>query len=89
MEEKLSIGGKTSKNTEDNKTGSWRTFKPVIDKKKCKGCGICIKACPETGMGMNEKENVVEINYDYCKGCMLCASVCPQKAIHAEKEEKK
>ncbi|MAH43019.1 hypothetical protein CL614_04845 [archaeon] len=88
--EKLSIGGKTSRKTSDVKTGSWRTFKPIIDKKKCKGCGECIKVCPEAGMGMHEKEGQIlaEINYDYCKGCMLCSSACPFNAIKAKKEKK-
>ncbi|MDD4300724.1 MAG: pyruvate synthase, partial [Methanomicrobium sp.] len=25
----------------DNKTGSWRVFKPVFDNKKCNKCGTC------------------------------------------------
>ena len=30
-----------------NKTGSWRTFKPVHDREKCIECGICYYFCPE------------------------------------------
>ena len=87
---KLTIGAVTSQSTKDNKTGSWRTFTPVVDVEKCKGCGICVKACPEAGMGMHEKEGkvVANINYEYCKGCMLCATVCPLGAIK-NKEGKK
>ena len=22
-------------------TGSWRVFRPVVDKEKCNGCGLC------------------------------------------------
>ena len=34
-------------NTRNNKTGSWRTFKPVLDKEKCIDCENCIIFCPE------------------------------------------
>ena len=27
--------------TRNNKTGSWRTFKPILDKDKCVDCGNC------------------------------------------------
>ena len=32
-------------NSRNNKTGSWRTFKPILDKEKCIGCGLCVKNC--------------------------------------------
>ncbi len=87
----LTIGGRTSLKTDDNKTGSWRAFTPIIDKNKCKGCKTCLKYCPEAGMGMHEREGKmeVEINYDYCKGCMICASACPLHAIKIDKKVKK
>ena len=31
----------------ENKTGSWRTFRPVPVEGKCTGCGICGWYCPE------------------------------------------
>lgn len=60
-----------------NKTGSWRTFKPVIDKNKCIKCFICWAFCPEAAV----KPETFDINYDYCKGCGICAEECPVKAI--------
>ena len=27
------------------KTGTWRTFKPILDKEKCVGCGLCEGIC--------------------------------------------
>lgn len=62
---------------EDKKSG-WRTFRPVITD-KCAGCSICVSACPEGGMVIENKKIIV--NYDYCKGCMICFNVCPLKAI--------
>lgn len=70
-------------NSEKNKTGGWRTLKPIKDDEKCKNCGICWQFCPETAI--DEKFN---INYDYCKGCGICARECPFKAIEMVKEEK-
>ena len=31
----------------DNKTGSWRVFKPIFDHEKCSKCGMCRTLCPE------------------------------------------
>jgi len=70
-----------------NKTGSWRVLRPAIDKKKCIGCGECIKFCPE-GCIKLDKNKKAFVNYDYCKGCGICAQLCPVKAIQMEKEEK-
>lgn len=66
------------------KTGSWRTFKPVVG--GCKACGICPKFCPEGAIEIINKK--AAIDYDYCKGCAICANVCPFKAIKMEREYK-
>ena len=69
------------------KTGSWRTYMPVVDKEKCTACTICTNFCPE-GVITVSKETKAEINFDYCKGCGLCAEVCPASAITMEREVK-
>lgn len=66
--------------TKKNKTGSWRTFKPVLDKEKCIDCENCIIFCPE---GSINKDH--DIDYDYCKGCGICAYECPVDAIIMER----
>lgn len=83
-----------------NKTGTWRTFRPVIDYKKCIRCYICWKFCPEPAIYFAAPESheapspaiakldCVEINYDFCKGCGICANECPKKAIEMILEEK-
>lgn len=70
-----------------NKTGGWRSFKPVIDKKKCIKCKICWQYCPDNAIKVL-KDGSVEIDYDYCKGCGLCANECKVKAIIMELEKK-
>ena len=67
-----------------NKTGSWRTFRPVVTE-KCVGCGVCVKHCPDIAIKIENKKAVID--YDYCKGCMICTQVCPFKAITKEEEK--
>ncbi|MFA5131489.1 MAG: 4Fe-4S binding protein [Patescibacteria group bacterium] len=68
-----------------NKTGPWRTQKPVTDYNTCISCGLCSKICPDACIemkaqaGFNKEKPVT--NYDYCKGCALCVHECPVKAI--------
>jgi pyruvate ferredoxin oxidoreductase delta subunit len=71
----------------DNKTGSWRVFKPFFDHEKCTKCGLCQTICPE-GCIHETEEEFVEPDYTYCKGCGLCAQECPGEAIEMRQEEK-
>ena len=67
------------------KTGSWRIFKPIVDKNLCTACSICYIYCPEACISLDEQGYPI-INYDYCKGCLVCATECPRNAIKAERE---
>ncbi len=73
----------------ENKTGAWRTQRPVYDEEKCIQCLLCWIYCPDASTLVKDGR-VVGINYDYCKGCGICASVCPKKvqAIRMEEEKK-
>lgn len=77
----------------ENKTGDWRTFRPVVDKEKCVKCGKCAMFCPEgciSGVEVSDikKRDFPKVDYDYCKGCGICANECPVKAIRMVAEEK-
>lgn len=65
------------------KTGTWRVFRPVVDKEKCNECGLCQTYCPD---GTIDEE--LKIDLDFCKGCGICANECPKKAITMVREEK-
>ena len=89
-EKKASMAG----NIEDagsavkNKTGSWRTFKPIVTD-KCIGCKLCEFYCPENCIKVKEsggKKKAV-VDYDHCKGCLICIGVCPSKAVEKEREK--
>ena len=68
--------------SEDNKTGAWRSLRPVKDDEACTDCGICWLYCPE---GCISREGY-QIDYDYCKGCGICAEECAPEAIRLERE---
>lgn len=74
-------------NTVEYKTGTWRTFKPVWDEKKCVHCLQCWLYCPDASVIVKEGK-FVAFDYDHCKGCGICAKVCPPKvsAIKMEKQ---
>jgi len=54
-----------------------------IDSDECKGCGLCIEACPPKVIAMSEHLN----HYGYrtalyagagCTGCGICFLACPE-----------
>lgn len=53
--------------------------KPMINYKKCIGCGLCAKNCRFEALKMlNGKP---QLNPFLCEGCGACEVICPQKAI--------
>jgi pyruvate ferredoxin oxidoreductase delta subunit len=70
----------------ENKTGSWRTFDPVVTD-KCTGCGICSWYCPEHCIKIKNTggRKKASIDLDYCKGCLICVNECPVKAVTVKK----
>ena len=58
----------------------------------CKGCGLCIDACPKKILAIS-KEHMNKkgyyparcINMEGCVGCAFCATICPDVAITVEK----
>ncbi len=65
--------------------------KIVVDEEKCKGCELCIAACPKHIIVMSEHFNekgyhpAKQINPEKCNGCTFCAIICPDVAIEVYK----
>lgn len=67
--------------------------KVTFNKTLCKGCGLCILACPKKIIFLDKEEinakgyhpaKVTE--FDKCIGCAMCATMCPDVVITVEKE---
>lgn len=63
-----------------------------IDEERCKGCGLCVRACPKkivqiAKSRLNSKgyhcAEVVDMKE--CIACAACARTCPDMAIEIEK----
>jgi 2-oxoglutarate ferredoxin oxidoreductase subunit delta len=60
----------------------------------CKGCELCIEACPQESLALSHEINKQGYHYavlvkDNCTGCINCALVCPDAVITVYREDKK
>ena len=63
-----------------------------VNEDVCKGCGLCIDACPKKIMEIN-RQSLNKKGYhpahcaaqESCIGCAFCAVMCPDAAIVVEK----
>lgn len=68
----------------------------IINEEYCKGCKLCIEACPyhiimEASHLNATGYHPVKVKDDEakCTGCALCALMCPEAAIEVYREVKK
>ena len=60
----------------------------IINRKFCKGCGICVAFCPKQVLELDEMGKVVDKNAEACISCGQCELRCPDFAIQVVKKEK-
>jgi 2-oxoglutarate ferredoxin oxidoreductase subunit delta len=68
-------------------------LKPLttFDEDACKGCELCIVACPQEIIVLSEKLNAkgyhpaTIIDMDKCTACQACARMCPDSVITVKK----
>ncbi len=59
----------------------------VIDRDRCKGCELCVNACPQRILAMGGEINAKGYFFaevaepKRCIGCRLCCITCPDVAI--------
>ncbi len=65
----------------------------VVDVERCKGCGLCISACPQKVLAFSGTLNKsgYDVVYmqapDACVGCAFCALTCPDIALAVYREK--
>ena len=66
--------------------------KLTFDTNRCKGCGLCVEACPKGLLAIardkiNQKgHHPAEItDPKKCAGCAFCAMMCPDCVIEVER----
>lgn len=66
--------------------------KVTFNEDLCKGCGLCVGACPKKIVALREDVINVKgyhpagvINQEECIGCAFCATMCPDCVITVEK----
>jgi hypothetical protein len=65
----------------------------IIGIEVCKGCELCIGACPQESLGLSTHINLngykyAELIKDNCTGCINCAIICPESAITVYRQPK-
>ena len=65
----------------------------VVNETYCKGCELCVSACPQHVIGLAE-DHITSKGYhpatliaDGCTGCGICAIMCPEAAITIYREK--
>ena len=59
----------------------------VVDTERCKGCNLCVVACPLHIIALSKEVHVKGYNFansiseDMCNGCSSCGTVCPDGCI--------
>lgn len=65
-----------------------------IDSERCKGCDLCVRACPQHILAIGQNPNSkgyysVEMQDEKkCTACSFCALVCPDLALEVYRLEK-
>jgi len=55
----------------------------TVDKRTCRGCGLCADICHEQCIALAGRENgaVARIDHALCSTCTQCIAICPQRAL--------
>ena len=67
--------------------------KVTINELVCKGCGLCVRACPKNVLALSRTQLNAKgyhpaevVAPEACIGCASCARTCPDVAIRIEKD---
>lgn len=67
--------------------------KITFNVERCKGCGLCIEACPKKILTLNTSainskgyHPAMITDQEKCIACAMCATMCPDCVIKVEKD---
>lgn len=66
----------------------------IIDQSRCKGCSLCVTACPQNVLVMEETAlnakgyhpAILDESSGQCTGCGICAVICPDVCFTVYRE---
>jgi 2-oxoglutarate ferredoxin oxidoreductase subunit delta len=64
-----------------------KNYLVTIDRNRCKGCELCVHACPKQVLAMSKEINdkgyffATVVSLPDCIGCKFCGMSCPDTAI--------
>ncbi len=68
----------------------------IIDEDRCKGCSLCVNACPKQVLQLaDDRFNakgyrpVYRANPGACIGCATCATICPDVVFTVYRQKRK
>ena len=68
--------------------------KVTVDENLCKGCELCVTACPRGCLQLDKSRlnakgyhpsSMIKEKEGDCVGCAMCAMMCPDVAIKVER----
>ena len=68
------------------------TYTHIVDKDRCKGCGLCVAICPKNVLELSREVNtkgyfpVFQARPQDCVYCTMCCVMCPDVAIEIKEE---
>ena len=56
---------------------------PIVDRKKCTGCGLCVEDCASLVVKMKDDKAIIQLTGEIldCVECRHCVAICPVGAI--------
>lgn len=60
----------------------------IVNRDRCKGCDICVNACPPHILALDEMDKIVVNDINQCIFCGICAERCPDFCFILEPEIK-
>ncbi|HHW14018.1 MAG TPA: 4Fe-4S binding protein [Firmicutes bacterium] len=68
--------------------------KVTLREERCKGCGLCVEACPKGILRLSERFNAGGFNpaeivdEEACIACGFCARMCPDAVIEVYRADR-